>query len=251
MRTLRNLLAFVAAVAIAVLATWAVVHRGARSTVAVKVAGRTVRVAQGTTLGQLVALLDLRPRGGKLVDVEGKVLRADAYPGRLLLDGLPASGPRRLRSGDRVVLVRGRDRTEPLSEQIVRVSAGMPSDPQFFLARTPGSELVIRGARSHKLVSARFRPSGDQPTVERAVALTFDDGPSPAYTPFVLSTLKRLHVRATFFVIGYLAGEYPGLVRREQQAGMVVGNHSYNHPEVPPFDELPARLMRDEIALGR
>jgi len=86
--------------------------------------------------------------------------------------------------------------------------------------------------------------------VERAVALTFDDGPSPEYTPRVLGVLRRLRVHATFFVIGYLADEYPELVRAEVRAVMTVGNHSYNHPEVPPFDQLPPRLVDDEIALG-
>ena len=82
------------------------------------------------------------------------------------------------------------------------------------------------------------------------MALTFDDGPSPRYTPAVLSRLGKLHVPATFFVVGYLADLYPALVRRELRAGMTVGNHSYNHPEVPSFDELPQALMEDEIFLG-
>jgi peptidoglycan/xylan/chitin deacetylase (PgdA/CDA1 family) len=82
------------------------------------------------------------------------------------------------------------------------------------------------------------------------VALTFDDGPSPEYTPRILAALRRLGVHATFFVIGYLAQAYPALVREEQRLGMVVGNHSYNHPEVPPFGQLPPALMRDEIGLS-
>jgi peptidoglycan/xylan/chitin deacetylase (PgdA/CDA1 family) len=109
--------------------------------------------------------------------------------------------------------------------------------------------VVISGARSHELVSARFRPGGSA-KAERSVALTFDDGPSPRYTPRVLAMLTRLHVHATFFVIGYLAATYPELVRRERRLGMAVGNHSYNHPEVPPFGDLPPRLLRDEIALS-
>src|SRR5262249_55589875 len=83
----------------------------------------------------------------------------------------------------------------------------------------------------------------------RAVALTFDDGPSPLYTERILRTLRRLHVHATFFVIGYLVRAYPEIVREEQRLGMAVGNHTYNHPEVPPFAQLPRVLMRDEIAL--
>jgi peptidoglycan/xylan/chitin deacetylase (PgdA/CDA1 family) len=177
------------------------------------------------------------------------VLQPNAFPGTVSLNGSPAGAGTRLRAGDRVEVVAGRDRREQLAKQVVRESAGEPADPQFFLARTPGSEVIVRGARSHKLVSARFRPSGSA-RVERAVALTFDDGPSPIYTPRVLATLERLHVHATFFVIGYLAAEFPQLVRQEQRAGMAVGNHSYNHPEVPPFDRLPRPLVVDEISLA-
>jgi peptidoglycan-N-acetylglucosamine deacetylase len=251
LRTPGVLTAVAAAVGLAVVATWLAVRPRARPPLVVRVAGRSVRLAPGTTLGDLVALLDLRPRAGSLLDVEADVLRANAFPGRLLLDGRPAAAGTRLRSGERVTLVAGRDRRERLSRQVVRVPRGVPSDPQFFLARTPGSEEIVTGALSHKLVSATFRPGRDAPRVERAVALSFDDGPSPLSTPRVLATLRRLHVPATFFVIGYLAEEYPGLVRREERAGMTVGNHSYNHPEVPPFDQLPASLVRDEIALGQ
>ena len=109
--------------------------------------------------------------------------------------------------------------------------------------------MIVRGAVSHELVTSRFRPTGAA-RAERAVALTFDDGPSPEYTPRILTTLAKLQVHATFFVIGYLAEAYPDLVRREARMGMAVGNHTYNHPEVPPFDSLPTTLLRDEIALG-
>jgi len=214
------------------------------------VAGRSVQLQDGTTLGRVVVLLRLRPRAGNLLDVEGRVLRRGAIAGSILLDGHAAPLWTRLRDGSRISLAPGRDRQEPLRKEVMQVPGGMPADPQFFLARTPGSQVVVRGAISHKLVSARFRPSGRPARVERAVALTFDDGPSPQYTPRILATLRRLHVRATFFAIGYLADEYPDLVRTELRAGMTVGNHSYNHPQVPPFDQLPQRLLNDEIELG-
>ena len=212
----------------------------ARPPLTVTVAGRRVEVVDGTTLGQAGWRFGLRPRSGNLLDVEGQ----------LLLDGRVASAGIRLRSGDRIGVADGHDRREPLSRQLVQVKDGIPADPQFTLTRAPGTELVIRGALSHKLVSVRFRSSRGPANVERAVALTFDDGPSLRYTPRILAVLKRLHVHATFFCIGYLADEYPELVRAELRAGMKVGNHSYNHPEVPPFDQLPSRLIDDEIALG-
>jgi peptidoglycan/xylan/chitin deacetylase (PgdA/CDA1 family) len=155
----------------------------------------------------------------------------------------------RLRSGDRIAVADGHNRREPLVRRVVHVSGGAWSDPQFTVSRTPGEQVIVSGALSHELASVRFQPSGAA-RVPRAVALTFDDGPSPQFTPRVLAALTRLRVRATFFVIGYLAEANPDLVRRELSLGMTVGNHSYNHPQVPPFAQLPPRLLADEIALG-
>jgi peptidoglycan/xylan/chitin deacetylase (PgdA/CDA1 family) len=218
-------------------------------TMEVTVAGRPVDVTPGSSLGSVVSRLALHPPAGDLLDVHGKVLRPGAIPGGFLVDGRPASAQTILRKGARIAVVAGKNRTEPVTRSIVRVAGGLPSDPQFFVDRVPGEELIERGAISHELVSTRFRASGAA-RPERAVALTFDDGPSPQYTPRILAELRKLHVHATFFVIGYLASAHPTLVRREARMGMAVGNHSYNHPEVPPFAGLPAPLIRDEIGLA-
>jgi peptidoglycan-N-acetylglucosamine deacetylase len=61
------------------------------------------------------------------------------------------------------------------------------------------------------------------------VYLTFDDGPTPAYTPQVLDLLARHRARATFFVVGRNAAAYPGLVRRAYAAGHGVGSHTHSH----------------------
>jgi Polysaccharide deacetylase/Putative peptidoglycan binding domain len=61
------------------------------------------------------------------------------------------------------------------------------------------------------------------------VYLTFDDGPTPAYTPRILGLLARHRARATFFVVGRSAVAYPTLVRREFAAGHGVGNHTFTH----------------------
>jgi peptidoglycan/xylan/chitin deacetylase (PgdA/CDA1 family) len=63
----------------------------------------------------------------------------------------------------------------------------------------------------------------------RAVALTFDDGPHPAFTPQIIAILGKYNVKATFFVVGKMARQSPELVKREAAAGHVVGNHSYDH----------------------
>ena len=62
------------------------------------------------------------------------------------------------------------------------------------------------------------------------VALTFDDGPHPAFTTQELAVLDRYGVKATFFVIGKMAQKYPDSVRAIHDAGHVVGNHTWDHP---------------------
>jgi cellulose synthase/poly-beta-1,6-N-acetylglucosamine synthase-like glycosyltransferase/peptidoglycan/xylan/chitin deacetylase (PgdA/CDA1 family)/spore germination protein YaaH len=64
---------------------------------------------------------------------------------------------------------------------------------------------------------------------EHEVALTFDDGPDPTWTPKVLDILKQYNVKATFFLVGSQAEQYPGLVKRIVDEGHIVGNHTYTH----------------------
>lgn len=66
-------------------------------------------------------------------------------------------------------------------------------------------------------------------TQDKVVALTFDDGPSPLWTPQILDELKRHNVPATFFMIGKHVEKYPQLVKRVFAAGHEIGNHSYLH----------------------
>jgi peptidoglycan/xylan/chitin deacetylase (PgdA/CDA1 family) len=66
---------------------------------------------------------------------------------------------------------------------------------------------------------------------ERTVALTFDDGPDPQYTPRTLDALAGLGVTATFFLVGARAALHPHLVERIVAEGHEVGSHSYDHPE--------------------
>lgn len=64
------------------------------------------------------------------------------------------------------------------------------------------------------------------------IALTFDDGPSPYYTPQVLAILQQYGVKATFFCIGRQVASYPDLVRQEYNDGNLVGNHTWSHPNL-------------------
>lgn len=64
------------------------------------------------------------------------------------------------------------------------------------------------------------------------IALTFDDGPDPQWTPRVLDILREKGVKATFFVVGANAARYPGLVQRIVSEGHTIGNHTYFHPNL-------------------
>lgn len=64
------------------------------------------------------------------------------------------------------------------------------------------------------------------------LALTFDDGPNPAWTPRLLDILAEHNVHATFFMLGNFAKDEPALVRRVADAGHLIGNHSWSHPDL-------------------
>ncbi|HEK19662.1 polysaccharide deacetylase family protein [Mucilaginibacter sp.] len=63
----------------------------------------------------------------------------------------------------------------------------------------------------------------------RSIFLTFDDGPIPIVTPFVLNILKKYDARATFFCIGDNVHKHPDIFEEVKQAGHTIGNHTYNH----------------------
>lgn len=64
---------------------------------------------------------------------------------------------------------------------------------------------------------------------QKKIALTFDDGPHPKYTGQLLDGLKKRGVQATFFITGENAELYPELVKRMQEEGHLIGNHTYSH----------------------
>ena len=77
----------------------------------------------------------------------------------------------------------------------------------------------------------------------RQVALTFDDGPDPMWTPQVLAALRRLHAPAAFFLVGRNAASYPGLVRQEMADGFAIGGHTFSHPNLATISDTQIRLQ--------
>ena len=82
----------------------------------------------------------------------------------------------------------------------------------------PGSRLFGEG------LTAPERPG--------ELALTFDDGPNATWTPKLLDILRSQELHATFFLVGARAKAEPGLVRRTAAAGHLIGNHSWDHPNL-------------------
>ncbi|MBZ5584851.1 MAG: glycosyltransferase [Acidobacteriia bacterium] len=86
------------------------------------------------------------------------------------------------------------------------------------------------------VIEHRGKPSG------KRMAITFDDGPDPEWTPRILDALRQRNVRATFFVIGANAARNAGLIKREYDEGHEIGNHSYSHPNIALVSDERARL---------
>ena len=135
-----------------------------------------------------------------------------------------------------------------------------PSDPAFVLAlRQPGAadwkeamlssaaadvSLALGAAAAVGLAAGGFQYAalwpGSQifgralvaPARPGELALTFDDGPNPAWTPPLIDILARYDVKATFFLLGQYAEQQRTLVQRLASAGHLIGNHSWSHPNL-------------------
>ncbi len=83
------------------------------------------------------------------------------------------------------------------------------------------------------------------PLADHEVVLTFDDGPLPKHTKPVLDLLAAECVKATFFIIGRMARDYPAALHEVQQAGHTIGTHTQNHPlgmNRMPFDQAKTEI---------
>lgn len=75
------------------------------------------------------------------------------------------------------------------------------------------------------------------------VALTFDDGPNPTFTPQILAILKKYNIKATFFMVGMEAKEYPEIVKQVLADGHAIANHSQTHPNLTKISD--ADLLKE------
>jgi peptidoglycan/xylan/chitin deacetylase (PgdA/CDA1 family) len=89
------------------------------------------------------------------------------------------------------------------------------------------------------------------PSKRREVALTFDDGPDPRFTPRVLDALDQAEIRATFFVVGTAVEAHPELVREARRRGHEIRTHLFSHARETVFDDaaFERELSRSKSAL--
>ncbi len=109
---------------------------------------------------------------------------------------------------------------------IVEICAGLGS------AGAVGLGVAGFAYASHWPTSQIFGRTLIAPRSPGQLALTFDDGPNPAWTPRLLDILAEHNVRATFFMVGKFAQAEPELAHRVANAGHLVGNHSWSHPDL-------------------
>src|SRR5439155_20118130 len=127
-----------------------------------------------------------------------------------------------------------------LFEGVATHTVGASAEPHERLggpAPLAHSRPILR-ANGSRLVSVQSSPG-------RRIALTFDDGPDPRWTPKIAAILRREHVPATFFVIGSDAARYPGLVRLVVRDGNELGNHTFTHVALANGSGWQRRLQLD------
>jgi peptidoglycan/xylan/chitin deacetylase (PgdA/CDA1 family) len=223
--------------------------------------GRVAAITPGTRMSDVTRSRSLAPRSGAFVDIAGDVLAfGEGETGTITVGGKATEGNPLLTDGTIIVAQRGRDVGENLSRRL---------DPVPYETRTEGSGAVLAlaqkgkagerevysGARSKRTVlihttrqpvAAVLQRSGGLSKGQKAVALTFDDGPG-TYTPAILSVLKDKGVSATFFMIGRVAAGKEDEVAAVREAGHELESHSWSHSDLT---KLSADAVRQEIVRG-
>ena len=115
--------------------------------------------------------------------------------------------------------------------EILRITA-FPTQGERKLTFGPNGLIsnvdFIRVPRPYTITRTGYRPN--------EIALTFDDGPDPRWTPRILDILKEKNVPATFFVVGENALTERGLLQRMLREGHEIGSHTYTHPNLATVD---------------
>ena len=206
----------------------------------VTVQGRTVAIGRSlrTVSDVLVASRQTFSSGAIRAVVSGRVLVPDNDPVRIAVNGQSASTATRVQPGDDVWVRNGVDTTEPVVErQVTGPPPRLPAvETTLWRPGRPQVERIRMGEISGEVVSQSVlepeRPP--EPETDRVVALTFDDGPDPEWTPKVMEILGDEGVPATFCVVASAGRRFPDLVRAQHDAGHAHCDHTVDHRRLVP-----------------
>src|SRR5436190_17603357 len=112
----------------------------------------------------------------------------------------------------------------------VRHVGGEGIGPAPVQAGTPAPAAVTGGHAVQRVAADGTVTTSAVPA--KTIALTFDDGPDPEWTPRILDVLARYHAHATFFEVGSHVNEHPDLSRRVVAAGHELGVHTFTHVDL-------------------
>ncbi len=133
----------------------------------------------------------------------------------------------------------------------VPVAALPQASPEAVVSPQASPEVVASAPVAAPETAPKSTPSAkvsySSCTVEgQYLAMTFDDGPHPQHTPRLLDMLKQRSLKATFFVVGQNAAQYPEILKRIAAEGHELANHSYTHPILNPLGEGGIREQLDK-----
>ena len=199
----------------------------------IKVAGARVGASGVSTVAQALKEAGVDVPAGELLSIRThRPLGPDRHPGRVLVDGQPTLVAAPVAPGAVITVEGGGDVTEAAETVTLLVPANKGIASLRRGAR-PGQLRVVRGVVSHEIVRKTVvsKPYDGRLLSARPVALTFDDGPNPQWTPKILAALAQAHVQATFCLIGRQAEQYPQLVKAIVDGGHTLCNHTWDHDE--------------------
>jgi len=224
-----------------------------RFPVAISLNGEEITVPFGTKVGEVAAEhIDPDYLYGILFAVDETIL--DEHGGGrpiFIADGESIEADTPIRRQEVIIVNRGADQTETIVEETIEIAPEqtlrrtgtgslrqlIPAEPGIKIrsyGEVSGIEVKVEEISEPQRGEIRFSALPSNGT--RKIALTFDDGPHPEYTPALLRVLEREEVSATFFLLGREVTAHPEIARQIVEAGHQVANHSYNHPDYRRLD---------------
>lgn len=195
-----------------------------------------VEVEEGAPVKAALDLAEVDLTQGRLLSAaDGSVLEPAYDPAIVTLDGVPTSTEAVLRRRPSIVVevTDGTDAVEDTVSEDVDVPTPAPDGDARFVteAGSPGRERRVSGAVSGQPVSVETLVEAVAPrrTERKVVALTFDDGPTARWTPYILAVLRDRGVVATFCIVGDTLQKNPELAHQIVEEGHALCNHSLSH----------------------